>query len=82
MLIGGDKGWFELVRISNNLELVDVIKSKRFETVDYVLNMQLTTTPYQVVICSYTGVHFVKIELEDASLEMNLVLQQVSYETE
>jgi hypothetical protein len=74
LLIGGGKGWFEIVRISNNLELVEVIQSKRFESVDHVLNMQLTTTPYQVVVCSYTGVHFVKIELLDESLEMNLVL--------
>ena len=31
LIVGENDGWFELVRISNNLELVEIIHSMKFE---------------------------------------------------
>ena len=78
LIVGENEGWFEVVRVSNNLELVEIILSKKFESVGHVFTLQLTQEPYQIVVCSYTGVHFVKMVPDDQSLK----LQDISYETE
>ena len=82
LIVGENEGWFELVRVSNNLELVEIILSKQFDHVGHVFTLQLTSEPYQVVVCSYTGVHFVKMQLDDKTLTMQLLLDDLSYETE
>lgn len=68
--------------MSNNLELVEVVHSKKFDSVGHVFTLQLTMEPYQIVVCSYTGVHFVKMVLDEKTVQTSLYLQDISYETE
>lgn len=82
LIVGENEGWFELVRVSNNIELVDITTSKKIDAVGHVFTLQPTHEPYQVVVCSYTGIHFVKMELEEKTLKMMIMLQDLSYETE
>lgn len=42
----------------------------------------MTMEPYQVVVCSYTGIHFVKMNYDDKTLQVSLTLRDISYETE
>ena len=39
-----------------------------------------TTKPYQVVVCSYTGVHFIKMVQMSGGVQLEL--QDLSYETD
>jgi len=39
LVIGENEGWFEIVRVSNSLELVDIIVSKKFESVGHVFTL-------------------------------------------
>ena len=74
LIIGENEGWFEIVRVSTNLELVEIIHSKKFDSVGHVFTLQLTSEQYQIVVCSYTGVHFVKMVLDESTVQMSLYL--------
>lgn len=74
LIVGENEGWFELVRVSQNLELVEIILSKKFDAVGHVFTLQMTLEPYQIVVCSYTGVHFVQMKLDEKTLTMQLIL--------
>jgi hypothetical protein len=39
LIVGENEGWFELVRVSNNLELVEIIISKQFESIGHVFTL-------------------------------------------
>jgi hypothetical protein len=39
LIIGENEGWFELVRISPKLELVEIILSKKFDAVGHVFTL-------------------------------------------
>jgi len=82
IIVGENDGWFELIRVQQNLDLVEITSSKRIEAVGHVFTLQPTHAAYQVVVCSYTGIHFVKVECEDKTLRMCVMLQDLSYETE
>lgn len=82
LIIGENEGWFELVRISGNLELVEIMLSRKFDAVGHVFTLQNTIEPNQVVVCSYTGVHFVTMKTDKKTLTMQLILNDLSYETE
>lgn len=39
LVIGENEGWFEIVRVSNNLELVEIVLSRKFESVGHVFTL-------------------------------------------
>ena len=39
VLVGENEGWFEIIRLSYNLETVDVITSQQFETVGHIFTV-------------------------------------------
>ena len=39
VLVGENEGWFEIIRLSYNLEMVDVITSQQFETVGHIFTV-------------------------------------------
>ena len=39
VLVGENEGWFEIIRLSYNLDLVDVITSQQFETVGHIFTV-------------------------------------------
>jgi len=82
LIIGENEGWFELIRVSSNIDLVEVILSRKFDAVGHVFTLQMTIEPYQIVVCSYTGVHFIQMKSDDKTLTMQLFLCDLSYETE
>lgn len=68
--------------MSSNLELVEIILSRKFDAVGHVFTLQNTIEANQVVVCSYTGVHFVQMKTDNKTLTMQLILNDLSYETE
>jgi hypothetical protein len=42
----------------------------------------MTQDPYQIIVCSYTGVHFIQMKLDEKTLTMQLIQDELSYETE
>lgn len=67
LIIGENDGWIELVHLSNKLDDVEVILSKNFYQISHVFTLQTTESPYQVAVCSYTGVHFVRMKMDTKS---------------
>ena len=81
-MIGENDGWFEVVSINDNIEVVEIILNKRFEKLGHVFQVQNTSQTNLLLICSYTGIHFLKVYNDPKTLTMSLHLSDLSYETE
>lgn len=57
IVAGENDGFIDLISIST----LQVVIGKRFDTIGHIYQVQPTCLRSEVVICSYTGVHFVKI---------------------
>lgn len=55
---------------------MQICNSIKFANVGHVFVMQKTMQPCKAVVCSYTGIHFIKLNKEQ------LELMDISYETE
>jgi hypothetical protein len=51
---------------------VEVVYSKKFDSVGHVFTLQMTLESYQIVVCSYTGIHFIKMYLDDKTMQLSL----------
>jgi hypothetical protein len=78
LVCGENDGQIDLVSISSQ----EVIVGKRFESIGHIYNVQSTSLRNEVVICSYTGVHFVKVLQDMNTGMMSIHLNPIAYVTE
>ena len=78
IIAGENDGFIDLISV----DTLQILVSKRFESVGHIYQVQPTSLRDEIVICSYTGVHFVKIFREQTTGTMSLHLNPVSYMTE
>ena len=82
LLCGENEGWIDLIRITEDLRTTEVVLNKRFDKLGHIYQIQTTSQPGQIVVCSYTGVHFIKVYTDVNTLTMSLHLSELSYITE
>ena len=77
LVCGENDGWVELVRTDS----MEVRISKKFEKMGHIYQVQTTSLLNDICICSYTGVHFLKIHYEKKNDTMSLHENPVNYLT-
>jgi hypothetical protein len=55
--------------------------SKKFEKMGHIYQAQSTSMPSEIAICSYTGVHFLKVHYERKNDTMSLHESKTNYLT-
>ena len=45
LIVGENEGWFEVIKINSNIDLVQIIYSTKFEAVGHVFTMEMTIEP-------------------------------------
>jgi hypothetical protein len=74
---GENDGWTELIR----LDSYEIRISKKFEKMGHIYQIQPTSINSELCICSYTGVHFLKLHYEKKNDTMSLHESTVNYLT-
>jgi hypothetical protein len=82
LLCGENEGWIDLVRVSDSVKQLDMVLNKRFDKLGHIYLIQKTSQPNTVVVCSYSGVHFIKVYTDPQTLTMSLHLSDTSYITD
>ena len=70
IVVGENDGYLDLIF----LDTLRVVVSKRFEQLGHIYQVQPTSLKDEIVVCCYTGVHFVKIFREQTTTTMSLHL--------
>ena len=75
---GENDGFVDILSISS----LSVNIGKRFEQIGHIYQVQATSLRNEIVVCSYTGVHFVKVFQDQMTGMMSLHLSPIAYITE
>jgi len=78
LVCGENEGYIDII-FYPTLELT---VGRRFEKIGHIYQIQPTSIKNEMVVCSYTGVHFVKIFIDKITGAMTLVLSETCYITE
>jgi len=78
LVCGENEGYIDIIF----LPTLELTVGKRFEKIGHIYQIQATSLKNEMVVCSYTGVHFVKIYVDKITGAMSLHLNEVCYITE
>ena len=78
IMCGENDGFMDVISISS----LQLVIGKRFEAVGHIYQVQPTSLRNEIVVCSYTGVHFVKIFTDQMTGMVSLHLNPQAYVTE
>jgi hypothetical protein len=78
LVCGENEGYIDIIFLPS----LEITVNKRFDKLGHIYQIQATSLKSEMVVCSYTGVHFVKIFVDKATGAMSLHLNPICYITE